>query len=238
MSVYERKKGQPLWENARLMIADIPLDREKAGRLLPLGMRLGEKPRGTVFIADYTKTSFTVPYREAALLIHVRTPFGRGVHCPWMVVDDDTALAYGREMLGYPKKMAGFTFSEKGGHVHATVTRRNIGILSFKLTLGPPQSSPGPVFDIKTFNVGGPGQFFYVNPIWLFRARERIQESYEARPSLAVTPSVYDPLAGLVSGEPFNARFVVMDILGGGYFLPVGMAGPLWLGHVHTMRFE
>ncbi len=238
MSVYERKKGQPLWENARLVIADISVERAKAKQLLPLCMRLEEKPRATIFIADYTKTSFTVPYREAALLIHVKTPFGRGVHCPWMLVDDDTALAYGREMLGYPKKMGEFTFSEKDGRVHATVTRRNIRILSFMLELGPAQASPGPVFGIKTFNAGGPGQFFYINPIWLFKARERIRESYEARLSLSVTPSAYDPLAGLLSGEPYNARFVVMDILEGGYFIPVGIAGPLWFSRVHTMRFE
>lgn len=220
------------------MLADIPLDRDKARRLLPLGMRLEGTPRATVFVADYTKTSFTVPYREAALLIHIRTPLGKGVHCPWMLVDDDTALAYGREMLGYPKKMAEFTFREKGRRVHSSVTRRGTRILSFTMEIGQSQASPTPVFGIKTFNAGGPGQFVAINPIWLFRARERIRESYDARATLALAPSKYDPVSQLVAGEPFNARFVVMDILRGGYFLPVGIVGPFWFARTHTMRFE
>src|SRR6056297_2428422 len=99
-------KGTKLWVNARFVLADVPVDRKTTNKILPLGMRVGPETKATLFIVDYTKTPFTVPYHEAALLIHVKTPLGKGLHCPWMVVDDDTALIYGREILGYPKKAA------------------------------------------------------------------------------------------------------------------------------------
>ncbi len=237
-SIYNRRKGEKLWENARLMLADVPLDRDKAKKVLPLGMKLTKEPTATMFIADYTKTAFTVPYREAAMLVHVETPLGRGIHCPWMLVDDDTALIYGRELLGYPKKMASFTFEERGASLTSSVTRRGVSVMSMDMTLGEVQASPSPVFHVKTFNASGPGQLFLVNPIWLFKPKEIIRESYACRVSMTIRPSIFDPVAELIAGEAFNGRFVVLDILGGSWILPVGIAGPLWLDRVFTMRFE
>ena len=89
--------GGKMWENARFIVADIPIDKTKAKKILPVGMGLYSPPKATIFISDYTKTSFTVPYHEAAFLIHVRTPVGKGLHCCWMIVDDDTALIYGSQ---------------------------------------------------------------------------------------------------------------------------------------------
>ncbi len=226
-----------LWEGARLVIADVPLERQKAQSILPWGMRLTNPPTATVFIANYIKTAFTAPYKEAAMLIHVKTPLGQGVHCCWMIVDDDTALIYGRELLGYPKKMGDFTFEENGDHVSASITRRGVTVLRMELERGPAQQTPPPVFAVKTFNAGGLGQFFRLNPVWMFKAKEEIHESYSAQVSVTFARSEPDPLAELVSGEPLRGRFVVLDIIGGGRMVPVGLAGPRWLDKVHNMRF-
>jgi len=238
MSVYKRNKGDMLWENARIVAADIPLNRQNASRILPFGMRLTDDEKATIFIADYTKTSFTSPYRETALLMHVKTPLGKGIHCPWMLVDDDTALIYGRELLGYPKKMAQFSFIEKKDCMQASVKRRNHVILSLKAEIGLPQESPNPFFSIKTFNPGGPGQFLFFNFIWMVKSKEIIRQSYDARVSISVNHSIFDPISEIISGKPFNGRFIVMDIPPGGYILPVGITGPRWAGKVHTIRFE
>ncbi len=172
------------------------------------------------------------------MLIHVRTLFGRGLHCCWMTVDDDTAMAYGRELLGYPKKMAQIDFQENGDEISASVTRRGIKVLSIKGKRGAAQISPKPVFSIKTFNVGGPGQLFAFNPITLFRPREAVHESYDAAVSVSLADSEYDPLSGLVAGEPVSGRFAVIDISGTHYFLPVGLAGLTWLNRTFSMRFR
>jgi acetoacetate decarboxylase len=227
-----------LWENARFVLVDVPLDRKEAARLLPCGMRLREPPTATLFISNYTKTSFTVPYHEAAVLIHVRTLLGSGIHCPWMIVDDDTALIYGRELLGYPKKLGEFVFEEAGSAVTASVRRRGVEVLSIELERGECQAYPQPVFDRKTFNAGGPGQMFLVQPVWVFRPREEIQESWTAKATVRLQESEYDPIARLVSGEPVRARFVVMDILGAKYNLPAGLAGPRWFAATYDLRYR
>ena len=128
-----------LWDDGHFILADVPLDREVAKKILPRGLRLDGSPTATLFIADYHKNSFTVPYKEAAVLIHVRSALGKGVHCCWIIVDDDTALIHGRELLGFPKKMGDFVFEENGDHIKASITRRGVTVLELEGTRGKPQ---------------------------------------------------------------------------------------------------
>jgi acetoacetate decarboxylase len=227
-----------LWDDARFIFADVPVDAARAARMLPWGLKLADPARATLFIADYEKTSFTVPYHEAAMLLHVRHPLGQGLHCPWMIVDDDTALIYGRELLGYPKKMGELEFEEDGTGVRASITRRGVRILSMEGLKGEPQAHPAPAFDVKTFNAGGPGSLFGVNPIWMFRPREVMHESLEMEVKLEVQPSEFDPVAEVVAGDPVSGRFVAMDIVNSRYNIPVGVCGTRYLANNMDMRFR
>lgn len=227
-----------LWEDAHFVLADVPLHAEAVKRILPLGLRPSDPPLATLFICDYKKTGFTVPYKESAVLIHVRSIFGEGYHCCWMPVDDDTAMIYGRELLGYPKKMADIVFEENENGVSASVTRRGVEVLTMEGKRGALQSSPPPIFDVKTFNVGGLGQFMAVNPVWLFRPTEVIHESYEAEVTITVAESEYDPIAGLIAGDAIRGRMAVIDILGAPYMLPVGLAGIPWSNRTFFMRYR
>jgi len=227
-----------LWEDARFIIAEVLLDEEEVKRILPFGLCSQEPASGFLFISNYTKTNFTVPYKETALLVKVRTLLGKGVHCCWMLVDDDTALIYGRELLGYPKKMAEISFEERDNYVSASVVRRGIKVLSMEGEKGEKQNPAPPVFGYKTFNVGGPGQLFIINPIWLIRPREIIKESYSAKVSIKISPSDYDPIFKLVKGDVVRGRFVVLDIPGTYYNFPVGIAGLWHFARTFFMRFR
>jgi acetoacetate decarboxylase len=227
-----------LWENARFVLAQVPLDRGELKKILPCGLWPADPAVGTLFIVNYTKTSFTAPYKESGLLINVRTLLGSGVHCCWMVVDDDTALIYGRELLGYPKKMAEIAFEEKDNHVSASVSRRGIKLLSMDAEKGPAQSPAPPIFDRKTFNASGMGQLFLLNPVWMFRPREVIKESYSAAVSINLAESEYDPISKLISGPAISGRIAVSDIPGSYYQVPVGIAGPKFFANTFFMRFR
>lgn len=232
------KKKLKMFDNARLILADFSVNRKEANKILPLFMRLDAEPKATLFIVDYTKTSFSVPYHEAALLLHVKTPLGKGVHCPWMIVDDDLALINGREILGYPKKYAEIPIKEDNGHIEASVIRRGIEVLRFESTSKASQPSPEPVFDTKTFNIGGPLQLYIMQAIWMFRPIEVIRESYETEAKVVIKESEYDPIARYLTGEATNTRMVVMDITGGRYCFPVGVAGIKWFVHSFFLRYR
>jgi acetoacetate decarboxylase len=229
-----------LWENAQFVLINLPLNPQTAKKILPLGMFLRKPYRATFFIADYPKTAFTIPYHECALLIHVRTPFGAGIHCPWMIVDDDTALIYGRELLGYPKKMGEFNFTKKGNTISAGLTRRGIPLLSVKAKLAEAENAPGPVLGIKAFNFGALGQFMAFNPVWLFKPGEKIHESYSAEAELVIRHSNYDPIKTLIAdySNPLPARVARIDILGSRVMLPVGITGLRTYANTYELRFR
>ena len=231
-------KGENLWDNARFILADVPLHPDRVRKALPCMLKPSAPPMATLFVVNYPKTSFTVPYHEAALLIHVRHLLGPGLHCHTMVVDDDTALIYGRELLGYPKKLAQFEWREDGDQVFGSYTRRGVTVLSMEGTKGESQPSPKPVFDVKTYNVSGPGSLFICNPIWVLRPREVIHESRTMDVKVKINPSEWDPIADLVVGEPVNGRFVALDIVKSRYNLMAGMAGPKFLFNNFNIRFR
>ncbi len=236
----KRIDGRNTWDNARFVLADIPLNGNDVKKILPLGMWTGPEPRATLFICDYPEVSYPiVPYHEAAMLVHVRTPLGKGLHCCWMIVDDDTALILGREMLGYPKKMGIFEFEENGDEIRSAVSRRGTRVLEIRARRGETQDPAPPVFNHKTFNTGAMGQFLAINPIWMFRPREVIHESYHADIQVTLNDSEFDPMARLAAGEASNGRIVVMDIPGDSpYMLPVGISGPVLFNRTFNMRFR
>ena len=233
-----RKRRVNMWDSAQLVLADVPLDRQQVKRILPLGMRPTDPPVATLFLIDYPAVAYPLfPYREAMMMVHVRTPLGQGRHCCWIIVDDDSALILGREMLGFPKKTGRFVFDVNKETVSASVTRRGITVMSMRATRGSREASPHPVFNHKTFHFGGMGQFMALSPVWVFRPKEVIRESYRADIQLTLNDSELDPIARLVVGEPRNGRIVVMDIPGDAtYMLPVGLAGPFVFGRTFNMR--
>lgn len=125
------------WLNGRVIIADIPVDADQAKQWLPFALRLSSPAKASVFFAYYPETTFCPAYHEAAILLHVRL-FGifPAVHCPWMLVDDDTALILGREMLGYPKKMGQVTISEDGNQLDITASRRGVELMRLSASIG------------------------------------------------------------------------------------------------------
>jgi acetoacetate decarboxylase len=192
-------------------------------------------------LVDYGRPTFTDPYREAGLMLHVRTLAGRGWHCCWMVLDDDdTAMIYGREILGYPKKRASIRWEETDDAVHASVTRRGVEILSLEAVKGVHEANPAPIFDVKTFNVGGIGNFLAFNTAWCFRITETFRESRAAEVDVTLRPAEDDPIAVLAASQKLRAagRFASTDITGLRYLFPVGIAGPRWFTNTYFLRFR
>ena len=225
-------------EEARFVVADLPLHRDRAQEILPFGLRLADPPTGTLFVVDYRRPAFCEPYLEAAFLVHVRTVLGRGLHCCWIVVDNDTPMIYGRETLAYPKKMAELRFEETGDTVVASVRRRGVEVLSLQARRTGPLDDPDPIFGATTYNVGGIGEVLGLQPIWRFRLKERVRESYRLDLALTLRDSAFDPVARLVAGEPRQARMVIEDIAGAQTMLPVGFTGPKWLARTFYMRYR
>jgi acetoacetate decarboxylase len=218
-----------LWTNARILAVDVLVSAQAAGALLPAALKLSEPATATLFVADYPETRFGSVYREAAVLLHTEDASGAALHCPWMVVDDDTALIYGRELLGFPKKMAEIALEERGDRVTGTVRRKGTEVLRIEGTLGQAEADPAPMFGRRMVNVIGtlPTGLKLID---LAPADELIHSCRRAETKVTLASSERDPLADLQAAPSGTARFLVADFGGA-----VGTGeGPKFLGDVEA----
>ena len=101
-------------------------------RLLPPPLKPAGLPMATAFIATYPRTSFGPPYNEAALFLSAQYNNVLGSYCLAMPVTNDMAMAGGREVFGFPKKIAQQIQLAKLGEKTIGFVERN-GIHFFEL---------------------------------------------------------------------------------------------------------
>jgi acetoacetate decarboxylase len=94
-------------------------------RLLPPPLKPAKYPIGGAFVANYPKTSFGVTYLESALFLQAEYNGEEGAYCLAMPVTNDMALILGREVFGYPKKMADIYIKRNGEKVEGWTERHN-----------------------------------------------------------------------------------------------------------------
>jgi len=230
--------GVPLG-GCKYLQVDVPVDPDAVRKILPFGLWPADPPMAMLTAARYETFPLGAPFRESAFNIYVNTPFGKGIHCAWIVVDDDRSLIGGRDFLGYPKKMADFSIRDSEGHVSATVSRLGKPLIAIEADILEREAHPAPVYGVKHFNLGGPGNLIFFSPLWVFVAREKIHESHAVRATLELGESDRDPLARIVSGAPTGGRMTTLDSHGLRYLLPIGVTGGMrWFANTFSLRYR
>jgi len=102
-------------------------------KLLPPPIKLAKHPVAQAFVANYPKTNFGPGYKEAALFLYVEYDGIIGTYCLSMPVYNDMALIRGREINGYPKKMAELHFKHGDETTEGWVERRGIRFFEAKM---------------------------------------------------------------------------------------------------------
>ena len=208
-----------IWTNARVLAVEAAISPQAAAALLPDPLVVADPPRATFFIADYPQTRFDSVYREAAVLLHARDMKGPALHCPWMVVDDDTALMLGREVLGFPKKLATIELEQHGERVAGRVTRKGVEVLCIEANVSEPDRSHAPLFARRMVNaIGIPA--FGMKLIELAPTRELVHSAWRGEGKLTLGSSHRDPLGDLQAAPSVEARWIVLDFAEAGFAQP------------------
>ncbi len=166
---FEPSDERFMWTDARILMVTTDVDAAAAASFLPPGLEPTSPARSTFFVAHYPETNFGSVYNEAAILIHATDRAGSAWHCPWMVVDEDTALIYGREFLGFPKKLAGIHLDETEDLVVGSAVRRGQEILRIEADPASLADEAGPVWSERLVNAHGSvigGMRLLEIPIW------------------------------------------------------------------------
>ncbi|GLE53193.1 hypothetical protein ATCCBAA256_27550 [Mycobacterium montefiorense] len=203
-----------LYRDAHYFTATVEIDPDAMRQWLPAGVRLAEPPTADVFTAWLPDCNYGSAYHEAGLFVHIRTLQGTGIHCPWMILDDDVALILGRELLGYPKKLGEIDWSLSDTAIRAITSRRGHKLLHMSGRLGDLISDPPPILARPHRNVVGLSGLL---PSWLvgFTPREEVVEVRRVVDlSLEIGGSERDPIDQMGIGRVLDARLHRVNLLG------------------------
>jgi acetoacetate decarboxylase len=124
---------------------------EIVAKLLPPPLKPTSYPLAYAFVAFYPGTNFDVTYMETALFIRAAFNGEEGGYCLAMPVTSDMALIYGREIFGFPKKMADIHYKKNGDTVVGWTKRRGTRFMKIRAKLTGKFNDPS-MQDIITAN--------------------------------------------------------------------------------------
>ncbi|MFX1576948.1 MAG: acetoacetate decarboxylase family protein [Promethearchaeota archaeon] len=141
--------------NVNMVMVMFKTDPAILKRIIPPPLTPTPDSLGMAYVAEFLRPNFIQPYNEAALFVQAQYNNERGNYCLAMPVDNDLAMAAGREVYGFPKKIADkITLTRKGNSIHGLCIRHEIPIIEIKATMQTPfpeKFTSTPNFLIKAF---------------------------------------------------------------------------------------
>lgn len=140
------------FEKAQMMGVMFNIKEEIARKLLPPPLELTDSASGLIFIAQYQDTNLGSGYKEAGLFLTCKYLGEIGTYCLSMPINNEARMHNGRDIFGFPKKMANIEFIKSENSVYASVERNGIKFLELDIKLNttlPEFPATGPTFLFK-----------------------------------------------------------------------------------------
>lgn len=182
-------------------------------RLLPPPLKPAAQPIAMAFVAHYPRTNFDVTYHESALFLRAEWEGEEGGYCLSMPVTSDMAMAGGREIFGFPKKIADVRLHREGDAFAGWTERRGIRFMEIRAKMTgrlnveeaqamlltaevkPDGSAEGVSYNFKHFPAPE-GMGFDYNPRLVKQVTTlRPKEVQLGEAEVVLRPSDYDPWA-------------------------------------------
>ena len=142
-----------IYKGASMMVFQYVTDGPSAARLLPEQAELADPPTAGLVFATYPESTLG-PYSEVVLFLDAVYQEKKVKYGAYLYVTTDVAMAAGREMGGFPKKIAAIDIS--GGPDFRATLERPAGLLlasgSMKVAERP-DGPYSPTFDYLTLRV-------------------------------------------------------------------------------------
>ncbi|SHE32553.1 Acetoacetate decarboxylase [Seinonella peptonophila] len=167
-----------------------------------------------IFVLTNPEISGLTPYSEGGIVIPCKYRDIQGGYMAYEYVDTDESLCAGREIWGYPKKLADVTFEENEGKVQGRLVRKGKTIIDISVDLDDTQVDQPNLFprlivkripkaDVYGVDVDQVILNEFENVVIHSRETGSAQANWEY--------SSFDPLAELGPVEVLGGVFVVAD---------------------------
>ena len=202
------------WQGVRMAALPFAPRPGSVERILPPGMEPADGP-GLVTLINYPPSASFESYNELVVLVPVQVDGTKGNYVPYIFVTTDEALIAGREIAGFPKKIAQITWEREGTGFRASVTRRGRAILTVEGKVQGPMPSEGvpgrgpastPTLNYKL--IPDPAGGIEIEEITKTQLEVFPREQEIGQAQLRLQPSEFDPVADLVPDT--NGPMIIM----------------------------
>ena len=123
------------YTGARCMIGVWRADGSVLRSVLPSPLELTSENHVICTVCDYPHVKGLGAYHASALFIRCRFEDVEGAFCCHCYMDNDAAVSAGREIWGFPKKLARVQLVECGDVIKGVVERGGITIMTFAMKI-------------------------------------------------------------------------------------------------------
>ncbi|TFF63643.1 MAG: acetoacetate decarboxylase [Promethearchaeota archaeon] len=217
------------FKNAEMVTVLWETKPEIVERLLPPLLEPESRPIAFAFIARYPSTNQGIPYNEGALILRCKYNGEQGNYYLAMPVTDDRSMIGGREIFGFPKKIANvhlertadevYAFSERLGTKNIEIKAKLTGKFNDpetakiikELSLLPGRRKNTINFNYKYFPAPNKEGFDY-NP-WLVKQQTTVRpQSMEmGEAEVIVQSTVHDPWGEIEVVKVLGALYLKTD---------------------------
>ena len=110
------------YQDAEAIFVLYETDPDAAAAMLPEGLVVPSPAVATAMVVTYPRSTLGM-YNEAILALNVLHNGEAALYIPHILVDNDQAMAAGREIWGYPKKIGSISLDHRGEGIVGTVER-------------------------------------------------------------------------------------------------------------------
>ncbi len=193
------------WEGVRVIVFPFAPAPGAVAKILPPGMQAGDGP-GLITMLTYPQTPIIHPFKELVVLVPVKVGSVEGNYVPYIYVTTDEALIPGREIAGFPKKIADIVWEREGNRFRGSATRWGKRILSLEGTIDGPmpaeiaaaQASAARRPTINYKLIPGPAGEIEVEEITAVDLGIVQRQAEMGSGRVRCEPSEFDPLADLI----------------------------------------
>jgi len=141
--------AHPRFKLASEVSARFPADPDRLKALLPPGLELSPEPAVFVRVGRFTSNLFG-PYLSGGVQVTARHRDIEGRYVIALFCNSPSAVAYGRDFFGEPKKEAMITYKRTSETVEGSVVRDGVELIRVEGRLA--ESVPAPTGTLVTFN--------------------------------------------------------------------------------------
>ena len=217
LKVLQEVVGSPKFTNCEMLMVGFNSKIETIERILPPGLEPGAEPLVTAMVGKW-QSNCAANFEGSAIYISAKYKEYEGTYVAAMYMNTDTAILYGREVFGEPKKQAKSKLYRLGNKIHGVVERKGVKIIELGAILDKDVETEEPItlanFNIKAWPATD-GVGLEQDAILTYAELEcRLTKNQEGKGTVVLRGSAHDPLDEIEVVEVLGASYLEGDLIG------------------------